>query len=911
VLSIFPIENAAAAASYFERDDYYFDSAQRAPSSWWGRGAERLGLEGLVDRTAFTNLLAGTLPDGTELPKRQGKIHQPGIDLTFSAPKSVSLLALVAKDERVLAAHEASVSEALGYLEKESAEARVTDGGLTRIVRTENLVVARFNHDTSRELDPQLHTHAVVMNTTEREGEWRALFRRDLLRNKMAAGAIYRARLAEQLQAIGYTIDRTHADGRFEVRGFSPEQLRGFSKRREAIEAAMEARGLEGAEGAEQAALRTRASKQEVDRNALHRKWRSEAKALAVDFPIPGPDQRPVEQDRLQAARAAVDFGLQHLGERAAVFAERDLMAQAMAAAVGQATLDHVRAAIGSQREEGRVMETPASPGLKDDLGARVTTPEALATERGLLMAVRRGENVLTPILDRATLDARLQARSETQPLTDGQREAITLAVTSPHRFVGVQGYAGTGKTTALRTVRELAEGEGVLVRGFAPSATAAQLLADDAGIKSQTLASFLLELERAPPPDRSQKSLWVVDEISMVGNANALQILEAAERHNAHVILLGDRDQLPSIEAGKAFALLADRELPLATMEQIVRQQDLTLLRAVRATVDHQPAEALELLAEDVVSISKRGDRMRAVANAFLDTPAEERRETLVLTNTNADRVELNQRIRYGLRSMADLTGPEVDAEVLRSRGLTAAEAREARSYAPGDVVRFGRAYKKLGVEAGERLRVRAIGDNNTVVLERGTETISLQPHLFARLELYESSERRLSAGDRIRWTRNDKAQDRRNGEQAEVLAVDPVARTAQVRVREEVQTLNLDAELHWDHAYVTTVHAAQGRTADRAILHLDTSEPQLIGHQSFYVALSRARHGVKIYTDHKDRLPGAVSRTLVQPSALEAMEQRPPIDPGARTVEAAAPAQPERRRGLERDIGFGFDGL
>src|SRR5262249_26025408 len=152
--------------------------------------------------------------------------------------------------------------------------------GVTSTVRTSNLVVARFNHDTSREHDPQLHTHAVVMNATDRGGEWRALAREDLFRNKMAGGAIYRATLASELEKIGYTIERTHEDGRFEVAGFSAEQLKTFSKRREVIEAALSERGLEGAQASEAAALRTRDSKTELDRRELHTRWRAEAREV-------------------------------------------------------------------------------------------------------------------------------------------------------------------------------------------------------------------------------------------------------------------------------------------------------------------------------------------------------------------------------------------------------------------------------------------------------------------------------------------------------------------------------------------------------------------------------------------------------------------------------------------------------
>ena len=151
MISISNLKNAAQAASYYEKDDYYVD--KECPSQWWGKGAEKLGLEGRVEREKFRDIMNGTLPDGTEMPDYRGD-RRPGVDMTFSAPKSVSLMALVVGDDRIIEAHREAVSSALDWLENTSAQARVTQGGVTSTEATGNLAVARFDHDTSRELDP-------------------------------------------------------------------------------------------------------------------------------------------------------------------------------------------------------------------------------------------------------------------------------------------------------------------------------------------------------------------------------------------------------------------------------------------------------------------------------------------------------------------------------------------------------------------------------------------------------------------------------------------------------------------------------------------------------------------------------------------------------------------------------------
>ena len=251
MLSAKVIEKAQQAEHYFSQDNYYTTEEGFEQSAWAGKGAAALGLSGGVHREQFMELLEGKV-DGQELGKwvrneetgQKEREHRPGIDLTFSAPKSVSLLAEIAGNEEVSKAHDVAVERAIAYLERVAAQARTTVDGVTSREDTGNLVVAKFRHDTSRELDPQTHTHAVVFNLTKRsDGQWRSLSNEELLGHIKDAGAYYRTELAGQLSALGYEIERTHADGRFEVKGFTKEQLEHFSQRSGQIEQALSERG--------------------------------------------------------------------------------------------------------------------------------------------------------------------------------------------------------------------------------------------------------------------------------------------------------------------------------------------------------------------------------------------------------------------------------------------------------------------------------------------------------------------------------------------------------------------------------------------------------------------------------------------------------------------------------------------
>jgi len=905
MIGIAKLASAAQAANYYEKDDYYVRGEQLAPSQWSGRAAQRLGLSGDVDRTVFSDALQGHLPKGIDLPRNDDGNRDVGLDLSFNAPKSVSLLALVARDEGLMSAHRESVAAALKYIEDNAAIARVTVQGVTEHERTGNLLVAQFHHDTSREMDPHLHTHAVVLNATERQdGQWRALTNSAFYDLRHTADTIYRTELASRVQSLGYDVERTRADGQFEIGGLSRDDLMRFSKRREAIEAALEARGEMGAEAAQRAALMTRAAKREVDRDELLKVWRTEVAAYQIALPTPDQGRReaktrdaergsggdtsrsgtPEDRASRRAAKEAVTHALNHLTERSAVVAERDILKHALQASVGTVQrAEHVFEAFREVQSADGVLK--AEPDIKKDhdLDRHWTTSDALQAEMHVLGVMDRGRGVAPPVLSVERLQAEFTERklletTEAQhALTQGQADALTVALTTPDRVVGIQGYAGTGKTTALKHLREFAEEQGYEVRGFAPSAAAAQQLQGEAGIESQTLARHLLQVHREEPSGAPE--LWVVDEASMMGNRVANQLLSAAEKRGARVVLVGDKEQLPSIEAGRVFRLLSERGMAVATMDEVLRQRDPELKGSVLKTISHEHKDALAHLDGRVRTISNRIDRLQKVADTYLDA-GPNRAETLVLTPSNEDRVELNARIRQGLRKDGVLVGDEHRAEVLVGRGLTKAEALRMSSYAEGDVVRFSRGYRSLGVENGQTARVVAIDpDQKIVTLQNGGRLIHWQPHRSKHAEVYRVEDRHLAAGDHIRWTRNEQALGRRNGEYAQVLEVAADGSTARVRMGEgdaqKEQVLDLKKERHWDHGYAVTVHAAQGQTRSRVLMHVDTSQRQMTGHESWYVSISRAKDDLTIFTDNEDRLPGRISQSQQKESALDARKK------------------------------------
>ena len=530
VVSIGAIASAAQGVSYFERDGYYTkgDPRHLDASAWAGRGAEALELRGPVEPGVFQDVMEGTVPDGTgrRLGRRErdGSVtHRPGRDLTFSAPKSVSIVAMLGGDAAVAAAHDAAVRRTLAWLEASTIQTRIRDPESGLLVHTggQKMVAATFRHEVSRNLDPQLHTHAVVANMVQGgDGKWRTMSNETLYRRQKLIGMVYRSELARELAALGYGIEKTHADGRFEIAGVPRGIVEAFSTRRAEIEAAMEARGF-GDTGsnpqlAERAALMTRAHKREVDREALQASWREQAASLgfspdavaeaarrrrspAVETEVPkaeasrdrnvagaGETNRGPGRDAARGAgpaMQAVSWAMEHLSEREAVFARSDLLAAALAWKPGAVSAEAAGQAINALQRDGRLHAAPAFAG-----GEGLTTDTAIADERETIDLMRTGRDRGRVLMRRRKVHQHLN----NGPLTGGQKQAVTAILSSKDRIVGVQGYAGTGKTAMLNRARALAEKSGYRMLGLAPSASAVQTLATESGIESETLQGFL-----------------------------------------------------------------------------------------------------------------------------------------------------------------------------------------------------------------------------------------------------------------------------------------------------------------------------------------------------------------------------------------------------------------------------------
>ena len=846
---------------YYENADNYYTQEQ-TPSQWQGQAAENLGLQGEVKIEDFQPLIEGVLPNGKTLQVAAAG-RRGGTDLTFSAPKSVSMQALIGGDTKLIEAHDRAVAKTLKYAETLVAY-RSTQDGETKRVFSNNLIAATFRHDLSRACDPQLHTHAIVLNMTQRpDGKWRAMDNELLYRQKMLMGAMYRSELAREVQLMGYGLRTTSADGCFELTHISDEQINTFSQRSQVIEEALKRNGLtrETATALEKqvATIATRQKKTNVDRQVLQGYWQETSDRAQVVYQAPDPKQAKVAALRFDPRLnhlptvEKVDFAINHLTERQSVITEVQIIQHALQAGVGKTTHEEIKKEI-QRRIEAKTLIRSKSVGQNKDY--RFTTPEAIRREKAILGIEERGRGRSESPLERESIHYYLNGKK----LEEGQRQACELILTSKNQIVGVQGLAGTGKTHMLREARKLADSQGFQMIGVAPSASAARELADT-GMSAQTITSFQATQEKG----LSSKTILVIDEAGMASAKQIESLLKSAEQYGSRVVLVGDTQQLKSVEAGKPFAQLQDRGMATAGMSEILRQKNPELKKAVELAAKGQILQSIAELDKQILEISDHEARYDRIAQDYVALSKEEQQKALVVSGTNEARKAINDKIRQGL----GLKGHGIEIEILSRRDFTKAQLKRIENYKAGDLIKPERDYQQLGLKKYEHYRVAGIHKSRVTLERPDGSQVHWDPSKRAKVNVYALEKREMAPGESLRVTQNDRQKGLINGEKLTLLK----SEQGNLKLRREngeLVELSTNKPLHLEHGYCSTVHSAQGKTCDKVLVEANTRS-LTSAQDNFYVAISRAKHEAKIYTNDQAKLPEAMSRKVEKEAALE----------------------------------------
>ena len=883
--------SAGQAQSYHQKEftakeQNYWSQRGEIAGEWQGRLAEKFALAGAVSAEDFGRLSQGQHPQTAEQLVRQRASylyndangntvktmeHRAGWDATFSAPKSVSLTALVGGDYRVREAHREAVRTALEHLESYTM-ARI--GGNHPAEATGRFIAAKFEHDTARPVDgyaaPQLHTHAVVFNVTQREtGEYRALQPQSLFASQQFATAIYQSELTYRLRQLGYeiTVGRSGAP---EIKGYTQEYLDASSPRSQQIRDYLERTGRNGKEAAEIAAHSTRDHKgihslREV--MAAHRKLAAEYENQA-DAVVRAAQERvrskSMEMNLPQRVREAVTFSRDKNFEREAVVDERVLVRDALRRGMGEIVYSQVRANLNARIASGEFQSVERPHSMP---GRKLTTARTIEAEREILHRVQEGQRQVQPILDRPHA---YRVAEDNLYLNRAQKAVVEEVLSSTDRVQGIQGYAGSGKTTALAVLRAAAEAQGYEVQGFAPTSRAARQLRE-AGIEARTLQGFLAG-SRANETGAGRSRFYFVDESSL---ASTRQVREFLGRlgPNDRVLLIGDTRQHQGVEAGRPFEQLQQAGMRTAKLDEIVRQRDPALKSAVELLARGRSAAALNLLQHQgrVQEMPDPQQRIRAIARTYAESPAN----TLIVSPDNASRRDLNRAVRTELKANGSLSPDDHSFRILAQRqDMTGAERAWASHYEPGETIRFARGSKAAGIEAGSYAVVVAVDpvNNQLTVQKESGELITYDPRRLAGVSVYREVAHDFAPGDRIQFTAPDKQLGVANPDLAVIESIKPDGHVA-ARLDDNRQLeFNAAEHRHFDHGYAVTSHSAQGLTAERVLIHADTSvHPDLLSSRFGYVAVSRASHEATIFTDDATRLAQQLGTEVTKTAALE----------------------------------------
>jgi conjugative relaxase-like TrwC/TraI family protein len=871
-------EFTAAEQNYWKQDN-------RALGEWHGKLADTFGLAGGVDQEHFARLADGQHPiTGEQLVQRRivqqykgadGKAvapveHRAGWDATFSAPKSVSLTALVGSDDRVRHAHRQAVNVALNELERYT-QARI--GGNNPAETTGQFIAAKFEHDTARPVDgyaaPQLHTHAVIFNVTERsDGSTRALQPQGLFDSQQFATAVYQSELTYQLRNLGYEIEEGRS-GAPEIKGYSQEYLDASSPRSQQIREHLEKSGYQGPEAAQIAAHSTRDRKEihsPAEALAAHRQIAAEfgnqADKVVAEAQEHAREQAPRNrEDARQVAHLAVTYARDRSFEREAVTDERDLYRDALRRGMSETTYEEVRAGFEARIATG---EFQLVSGQKHDSGRQITTAETIRAEREILRQMQQGHGRAEQIMP---IQAAVAHTEKQQHLNTGQKAAAEEILTSRDVVQGLEGRAGVGKTTLLRSVREAAESRGYFVEGFAPTSRAANQLRD-AGISADTLQGFLVRAHQST----TERHFYMIDESSLASTKQMRDFLAKLEPGD-RVLLIGDTRQHQGVEAGKPFEQLVSAGMKTAQVDQIVRQTNAPeLLKAVEHFSRGEIAEGVVLLEQQgrVTEIADAQQRIAAIAKNYAANPES----TIVVSPDNASRRQISQAVRSELQTLGIVDSKSQAMRVLAPRpDMTGADRTWAARYSVGDVLYYPRGSHDIGIEKQSYTKVIAIRpqDNMLTVQKAAGATVAYNPARLYGVNVYRELEREFAVGDRLSFTAPSKELGVANRDLGTIKLID---KDGELYVHmDNGKDVSFDGNRmrHFDHGYAVTSHSSQGLTAERVIVNLDSQiHHDLINKRFAYVAVSRGSLDAHIYTDNATSLATKLSHDVVKSSVI-----------------------------------------
>ena len=821
MISIYTLESSSDAAKYYQQGDYYTQGGAGEHSLWLGKGAEKLELKGAVDFKAFQTLLEGCLPHGELMSQvKKGQYHRPGYDLTFSAPKSVSILVLIAGDETILQAHREAVQETMAKIEQKYGSCRIKQNGIIHIEKTENLIAAAFEHSDSRAGDPNLHTHCVLMNMTQdAKDKWRALYGDELYTNNLLNGMEYRSRLASKLMTLGYEID-INDKGLFEIKALDKDLLTAYSKRRTEIEAWLTEHGENSAKAGELANFLTRQAKVSADPEERKQRWIAELEALgsSVDklktiieqAKENGPIALPVPE---VIANQAITMAVNHLSERKTAFSFQEVIKAAKFMSLLPAN-------------EGDLLQT-----IEKEITAKniiylenklLTTPELHSLEQKNVALMQTAKGSVHKIMPGWI--ASLTTAFKTDDALE--RQALMGLLGNNDRQLLLSANSKILLQKTLKDYAALSQAQGYYPRVITQNKTQVEPLKHQLGTERvNTIEGFLLacetRLEKRGEPkhlleawdrrvkNQTAKDIWIVN--GGINGRQLNQLGQYADSLGARIIFT-QLKEIAAIEPLKKAGITeiklngaAHRIESLKVQEQLIHQlENLNQRHAIQSEADDQTRQSLAV---------------KHMVENYSKQPC-------LVTLNRSETSSLNTLIRDTLKEAKILTGSTQTMPILRPLSMSLEEKRQSHFYQPGDVIYFNRDLPDTPITKGSYCEVHQVDlERKLVELHHDNHQIFWDPAknktFLKHVEVYKKEIREVQAGDILRWERS--LDDKIKGQTAVVCEVNPGKILAALSNGGKV-TLNESSlsHRHWDYGYSAPLKEATLPASKEALLWL-----------------------------------------------------------------------------------------
>lgn len=914
--------SADGTLKYFDtvltQGDYYLN--QEIPGHWYGKGASLLGLkEGQeVTREEFKALLSGKHPQTKrQLTQRKRKDRRPGVDLTFSVPKSVSLAWAINKDERILKALRLIVRETMEKDVEPLMHRRVRTGKKVNSreqQQTGKLIFADFLHKTSRpvenQVDPHLHVHAFVINWTEENGTHYAGEFAEIMRQRPSLQAKFESRLARHLQnELGYQVESTQyrQSGKlkrgWEIKGIDRTTIEKFSARTGIVEEYAKTHGISDPKQKAKLGKRTRQKKvKELGIDALRQQWQDRLNKLErfqfASIKNTSPPKLDLVQERNQAEQS-VRFALEHHLYRQSTVEKHQVVSTA---------LEHslARSPELIEAELSKLDIITQTTHVNGTTRHWITTPEVLDAERSIISFVRDGRGMRVRL-------GKPDHTFKREWLNDQQKAAVQHVLNCRDTVMAVTGGAGTGKSSLMMEATEAVGAGGKEVFTFAPSTGARDVLREKGFDKARTVEHLIRNTSLHP--ELRDQVLWI-DEAGLLDVGSMRAIFDVASKQNARVILSGDSRQHASPRRGEALALLEKESgLSIARVETIQRQKGLyqeavKLISQGEQVVDQETGQTALLAGFDLLDRMgkiheiKSEERVEILAKQYVKTLSD-KKTALVIAPTHAEGRAVTESIRSELRNQGTLAEKTRSFDRLHSLNLSEAEKGNRSTYATGMVVQFHQ-NARGGFIKGSRYRVYRTSKGELQLKSSPSSKPKPLPLEFAdRFEVYDPAKLELAKGDQVRFTLGGTGADGKrrisNGRLDQVKGFD---RAGNLLLKSGL-TVAKDYG-HLDYGYVLTSHSSQGKDRQVAIAAMGSDSLPAINLRQFYVTASRGSEDVKIYVDDKARVRRAIERDGRQLSATELLATGTTTIASGQTLKPQMASTPTPRQTQRRSRRF-----